>query len=413
MPQRLHLALSPLLLSTRETPAIAALVLADRVVTLLPEPAAETREFRGDSRESVRAAIDAAPSYLRLLESWRWSAPLWKTGVLGRGSAGIASQDLLRSIYARIENERELAGLRRWTRHVLELQRAGTVAPPGSADPFEQESDADEGATDTHPTHGHCAPVLQALCADVLKGGPDPGFNIPLAAALDAFALGHGLLSVRASIDSLTQRAETRLARRVFTLGLPMLTRGSGLAILRLREALKNELAVLRGSLVDALTADREQSVGTHKAGVGNGDGQAPRSGPSAADLALKAAGDHFTRAFESWSRVHVPGDDERGERLTVGYCSLSLVALPPDAALLSAQAAMGALGAVSSRASASPVAPVAPAAPLTRADAQSSPHRALSSEILYALVVKELNVRPEHAPTGPTHTRNSVGAKS
>lgn len=401
------MAIGPSLLSTRETPAIAALVLADRVVTLLPEPSGSSGgptgsgkpggnerraagEESGDSRDSVRAAIDAAPSYLRLMESWRWSAPLWKSGVLGRGCAGVATQDALANVYARIESERALTGLRRWTRHVLELKREGAeVCHPAGPRSSTTDPDSEDFNPTAETSRGQHAPVLQALCADVLKGGPDPGFNIPLAAAMDAFALQHGLLAVRASIDSLTQRAETRLARRVCTIGLPMLTRGSGLAIQRLREALKSELAALRSSIVDAIASDRAAN------------------GSRVEDSSLKTAADAYSRAFDAWSRVHVPGDDERGERLTVGYCSFSLVALPPDAALLSAQAAMGAVG---------PRAATAAVAAQPRTGAPHAADQPQAVRSLYALVVKELNVRPE----GPSETRasqvqstRSVGARS
>lgn len=410
------MALGPSLLSTRETPAIAALVLADRVVTLLPEPvtingASADDGAAGDSRESVRAAIDSAPSFLRLMESWRWSGPLWKAGVLGRGCGGVASQNALSTLYARIENERELAALRRWTRHVLELQREGRDASAHAANPFKHDTDTDECLTDTHDSSGHSAPVLQALCADILKGGPDPGFNIPLAAAMDAFALQHGLLSVRASIDTLTQRAESRLSRRVFTLGLPMLTRGSGRAILQLREALKAELAALRASISDAIAAERSATISTT---------QTPRAASPAltnsnADSTLKSAAEAYSRAFEAWSRVHVPGDDDRGERLTVGYCSLSLIALPPDAVLLSAIAAMGSLSPRASTSASPARSSAATSSPRVSRETSTGSSAQASPGVLYALVVKELNVRPEPmdaARTTDAAANRAVGAK-
>src|SRR5207247_1520639 len=44
---------------------------------------------------------------------------------------------------------------------------------------------------------GLSARSLDLLCGDVLKGGPDPGVSVPIAAGLDRLSARHHLVSVR------------------------------------------------------------------------------------------------------------------------------------------------------------------------------------------------------------------------
>ncbi len=67
---------SPYHFTTREAPVMAAVLLADRVYTLLPSPLGAT-----DSG-SARSAADRVPEYLDMMRSWRWSQPLWEAGVV-------------------------------------------------------------------------------------------------------------------------------------------------------------------------------------------------------------------------------------------------------------------------------------------------------------------------------------------
>ncbi|QKK09619.1 MAG: hypothetical protein HND58_16560 [Planctomycetota bacterium] len=68
-------AISPYHLTTREPPAMAALLLAERSVTFMPSP-------RG-TREEIEQAAAESPEYVRFMETWAWSMPLWKDGLLG------------------------------------------------------------------------------------------------------------------------------------------------------------------------------------------------------------------------------------------------------------------------------------------------------------------------------------------
>ena len=78
---------------------MAALVLADRVVTLVPQPAA------GVSRADVRAAVRNSPRYLRLMESWRWSSPLWNCGLISSGVDDEECSGELAGVYESIASE--------------------------------------------------------------------------------------------------------------------------------------------------------------------------------------------------------------------------------------------------------------------------------------------------------------------
>ena len=106
MSSSLSIAVSPYHLATREPPAMAALVLADHVVTLLPQPAG------GSTREEIRAAAENCPRYLRLMESWRWCSPLWNAGIISSGIDDDEAIAELAGVYDSINREESLAGLR-------------------------------------------------------------------------------------------------------------------------------------------------------------------------------------------------------------------------------------------------------------------------------------------------------------
>jgi hypothetical protein len=326
-PDGLALALSPYHLSTREAPAMAALVLADRVVTLLPVPEA------GVSRAAVRAAVDRSPRYLRLLESWRWSGVLWRAGVVSSEFGGVRACDELERVFEAIVGEPANAPLRPLVRTRDRRTGAG----------------ADE--------------YLDALSHDVIRGGPDPGLNIPVTAALDRFAAERGVCVVRGATASLAQRAEGRLGRRVFSVGLPMLLRGDGEAVASVREACARSLADLRAALVAVLRPALERS--------------SDWGGEAARDPApeLSAAARAFTQDFGEWASLFAGHDDAHAQRIVVGYVNVSGVVLPEDAVLRSGRMAL-------QRAGSKP------------APAESGPGAGVGR--LAALVVREMNVRPE-----------------
>jgi len=281
----LSIAVSPYHLTTREPPAMASLLLADRVVTLLPAPEA------GRTREAIADAADRLPRYLRLMESWRWSMPLWRQGVL---SSGLEGEDLasgIAPVHERVYTDDSLAALRA-------LMNGAPARTPDQA--------------------------LDALCADILKGGPDPGINIPIAAALDRFALRHGLFSARAAPASITQKVEERLCDRLFAIAVPVLLRASGERILNAREELADSLGPLREEILAAARATF---------------GEAP-TGKGAPAERLRLAAREYTLAFEAARKDLAAGDDEEGRRVTHGYVSIAAVAAPPDLVLRASMAA-------------------------------------------------------------------------
>ena len=321
----LNLALSPYHLATREVPAMLALILGTRVVTLMPRPA------QGSSREAVKAAVDAAPRYLRLMESWRWSGPLWQSGVVSSEHGGQQAADELAVVYADIEHADALAALRPLTRSAS--QRAAE-SPDKS---------------------------LDFLAADVLKGGPDPGINIPICAALDRFAARHHLCVVRGGMASIAQRAESRLATRIFSFAMPILLRAGGGRIERLRDDLRRPLGALRSAIGETFAESEVIEVG-----------DVP-SCTTAETLARSAAA--YAKAFSAWADSGgASGDDENRERVVPGYVSVTGQVMPADAVLRASQAALRAIN---------PAFASGGAAEAT-------------ADRLFTLTVREMTVRPE-----------------
>lgn len=291
-PRRFILAVSPYHLSLRDPAAMAALLLADRVVTYRPSPSRLRRGPDGSAGEAgraiVAAAVERAPWLLRMMEAWRWSMPLWRAGVV---DAGVGPEDV----------GADVDGL--WS----ELGRdAGVQAP--ILDPIRALLDPRlrDGPDER----------LDRVCADVARGGVDPGIGVMVTAGLDRFAHRRRAIAVRAGYPpgggSVTQRAEAEMGRKVFALALPVLLRASGERVVRARESLRPSLEALRPALAAAYHAE----AGAH--------------------AALAEAAATFTDAFGQ-ARPHlVRGDDDEGHRVQDGLVSLSGVMMPADAALRS-----------------------------------------------------------------------------
>jgi hypothetical protein len=324
----LVIAVSPYHLATREPAAMAALVLATRVVTLLPHPHA------GVSRQAVFAAIEHSPRYLRLLESWRWSSPLWRAGVVSAEIGGEPAGSDLDQVYHDIRADHALADLRPLTREA-EVLRSDNAAR-----------------------------FLDHMSADLLKGGPDPGYSIPLNAALERFSARHRLILARGAVSSMAQRAEARLGSKVFSLGLPMLVRAGAERLLALREDLEDVLRPLRRAIADLLSDEP----------------------PAAAADRLTAAAAAYTREFAAWADAgFASGDDESGKRVVAGYIGLTAMLMPPDAVLRSSGAAMRSLAGTAARAR------------------MPAPFTTTQEPARFTLIIREMNVRPESsAPEAP-----------
>lgn len=282
-------ALSPYHLTTREAPAMAALLLAGRVYTLLPVP------LEGESIEALRAALEHAPRYRRLLNNWLLLAPLFDAGVISTLCDGEDPRAQVEHAAARIGAEDQWDALRQFSHAEL----------------F---SDAEQ--------------YLDAFSADLLKGGPDPGIALPSCAGLDAFAVEHGLsvfrsgppatpASAATGSGSLAQQVEARLGEQIFTVGLPILKQASARAILAARIALRPQLTALRDA-ADAATLN-----------------------PSAASAqGVRRAGSAYAAAFKATLGAKLNRDDEGGRRLVPGFVSLAARRVPLDAALISSIAA-------------------------------------------------------------------------
>jgi hypothetical protein len=271
----MDLVLSPYHLTTREPAAMASLLLADSVVTLLPVP------FAGETYEDVRRASRTSPKYMRFMESWEWSSELWREGAIASTYAGDDPADDAREVHRLLRQDPRFRPLRPILRETLY---------------------ADESS------------YLDLVASDLLKGGPDPGISVPVAAGLDRFASRHALAVVRSEAVSVAQRAEARLGRRLFAIGVPVLLQASGDRILDAREALAPELGLLRDAF-DAHLGDESD---------------------------LRDAGRDYARAFERARDALLASDDE--VRAVEGAVSLTGVALPADAALRSSMAAMRSL---------------------------------------------------------------------
>ncbi|HRJ50461.1 MAG TPA: hypothetical protein PKU91_08000, partial [Phycisphaerales bacterium] len=205
----MDVVVSPYHLTSREPAAMVSLLLADRVVTLMPAP---TRTMRADD---LRDAAYALPRYLKFVESWRWSQALWECGAIVSQRGGLDPIDEVRRVW-----EDLAAGA--WPELSL-LMRAGLF-------------DDERG-------------YLDAVAGDVLKGGPDPGICIPVSAGLDRFAAGCGLLSARSAAVSVAQKAEERMGRRLFAFSVPVLSQAPGELMSDVRADAEEMLGELRESI--------------------------------------------------------------------------------------------------------------------------------------------------------------------
>lgn len=279
---QLGLAISPYHLTTRELPAAVALMLADRAVTIVPEPA------EGHGRQAVRASLERVPRLLRVLEAWRWSGPLWRAGYLAGES----------------DDERPFASI---PKAAMELAAAPALSRLAAANaPVAEPGDSADR-------------WLDSFCTDLLRGGPDPAMSTVATAALDRFAAARGFVAVRGSTDSLTQRAELRLMKKRFSVAIPVMSRAAGGRIIELRRSLRGELARLRAAIAAEFGASQRPS-------------------PEGADLEDAVA--EYSEGFERWFAV-TARDDENAERTMRAFVSLTGAALPANSAVLCAQAAV------------------------------------------------------------------------
>ncbi|MBL9030821.1 MAG: hypothetical protein JNM80_03830 [Phycisphaerae bacterium] len=273
-------ALSPYHLTTREPAAMATLLLAEEVVTLLPRPASTA----GGARSEAEAAAARVPAFEGLLRAWEWSMPLWRAGVLVPDADGDGALSEARAAAQEIESQARFAPLRR-------LLRPGLF----------EDGDA----------------FLRAICSDVMRTGPDPALGVPVQAGLDRLASRHGLVSVRSDRATVVQRAEHRLGTRLGAFAAPILVRGGAARALSARERLADSLGALRRAI---------EALAMGEAG-------------SADELAGASRG--YAGAFESaWPEVSRVAPEE--ERAVAGTAAVTLVRAPADVSLVASLEAAG-----------------------------------------------------------------------
>lgn len=207
---------SPYHLTTREAPALAALLLCEQVCTLVPAPA---------ERAEAEALAERAGRYAKVVEAWRWTVPMWAEGVLTAEIDGCEPMAAVRAAQREIFEQPMWSGLR----GVLE----GRAYDEGEA-------------------------AMEALAHDLLRGGPDPAMSVPVAAGLDRFAAQHGWLAVRSAAASVTQKFEEQAARPLAGVTVPIIVQGRAERVLEAREVLAEELEGLRAELSRAAACEAD-----------------------------------------------------------------------------------------------------------------------------------------------------------
>lgn len=215
----MRLVLSPYDLSSRSVAAFTAVLLAEPalgVTTLLPRP------FGDPSPSAVRDAATTTPRYQRLIDHWRWSAPLWKAGVLRGEDESGSPLDEARALCRRIEADGELEPLRRLV----------------SADLLRDE-----------------AAYLDAVSRDLLRGGGDPAISVPIEAGIAMFAARRGAMLVRGPSAGAARRHEAPRESSRLRLSLQIPTRGEAAELLIIRDHLAAAFEPVRASLRGAVGA--------------------------------------------------------------------------------------------------------------------------------------------------------------
>ena len=272
-------ALSPYHLTTREPPAMASLLLAERVVTLVP---AAPEEVGGDERARFERAVRTVRPYHTLLDSWRWCEELWRAGVITSTHDGMDPAAEVRAEFERLASGAHAA---------LEP----IVARGIETDPWG---------------------MLGAIAKDLLRGGPDPAISLPVAAGLDAFAARMGLICARSAPASLAQRLEEGMGMRLAGFTAPILVQAEGERLLEAREALAGPIDRVRARVA------------------------AVCAGESGALAALRDVTHAYATAFEEIRSHLTRCDDPMDLRVVVRTVSISLVGLPADCVLRAASLA-------------------------------------------------------------------------
>ena len=216
----LELVLSPYDLTARSAAAVAACVLADRVITLMPGPGKDL------PRDPAALARRGTPAFERLAEAWGWSGPLWRSGAIVAGMDGDGVAEAVRAARAGIERSAEMGVLA----SLIKRTDAGE----------------DDGAR------------FDAICRDLVTGGINPSVTVPLGAAVESFAAGRGVTLVRGASKSLIGRIEKSGERVVFRMSMACVTEADATDLVALRASVDESARAFRTGLVALLAATRE-----------------------------------------------------------------------------------------------------------------------------------------------------------
>lgn len=247
--------------------------------------------------------------------SWQWSVPLWQAGVICSqiegDEQGLPSD--VRAAFEQIAADDRYASLR-------------TLMKP---DVF----DADDV-------------YLEAVARDLLKGGPDPGITVPVAAGLDRFALRHRAAVARSAPTSVVQKAEEQLGDRLFTIVIPILLQASADRLLEARELLEPQLVALR------------EAIDAHFMPTTAHNGAARNGSASHAPSGLTEAAAAYTRAFEEHREDLLAPDEDDDARIIESAAAITALSLPADAVLTSSLAALRTLSPGLTRSTSRPASP-------------------------------------------------------
>jgi hypothetical protein len=293
----LIVAVSPYHVTTREPPMMAAALLAERMVTLVPGAVS--------SKGEAEVAAARAPAFAQMMRSWSWSEPLWRAGVMTGSLEGEDASADVAEASRQLGEDEALASLRPLVRDML---------------------GDDEGL------------FLSRLARDVLKGGPDPGLSLPMAAGLDRFAARLGALVARAHPTSVAQKAEMTLARFPRSVAAPVLLQADAARVLHARDVLRQELDGLREAVSAVVQQPLDEALG---AGLSKAAGVLSRAFAARRDEVMEDCSADDVRAIE-------------------GSVVVTIAHLPTDAVYRSAvQALVGLGGAGARRAGREATAPV------------------------------------------------------
>jgi len=285
----------------------------------------------GGGRERAERAASLVPRYLDFMQSWRWTVPLWNAGVIGAELEGEAAASEVRAICNIIAEDDRFSPLRRLMKPEL----------------FE---------TDER--------YLDAMAADLLKGGPDPSLTVPVAAGMDRFATRHGLAVVRSEPTSVVQKAEERLAERLFAFAIPVLLQASGSRYLLARDLLERELSELRSAIGEL--ADLAEA--------GDSNGQTVAARERLAQAARAYAAEFAAKRNQLLGELE--DDDEEDVRVIDGMVTITGMFLPSDAALTSSVNAMRTISPALAR-------------PATHGESQRMPVLAANCRRVFTLLVR------------------------